>query len=62
MTPIFVFNSTVKNDFLDTVETVATHLITPALFVIFAVFTMKYQGTNKNKILPFTKTWVYAFI
>jgi hypothetical protein len=56
MTPIFVFNSTVKTDVLDTIEKVATHLLTPALFVIFAVFTMKYQGTNKDKILPFTKT------
>jgi hypothetical protein len=23
---------------------------------------MKYQGTNKDKILPFTKTWICAFI
>jgi hypothetical protein len=56
MAPVFVFNNTVKADLMGSIETVLVHLVTPLLFITFAIFTMKYQGADKTKALPLART------
>jgi hypothetical protein len=62
MSPIFVLQGTNPAGKLDSIETILVHLLTPVLFVVFAIFAMKYPRPDIKRTLKFWTNLAFAFI